>query len=238
MQKALAKDVNQRYQTAGELRNELAAFAESSPARPAAHARTTGESKKPWFIATGAIVLTALAIGLAVPSRHSDSDGSDSAGSAVIATGGAGTANGAAPAGAGVGTITPAGTAAAAKTPVRDAVIGSIAPGTSPFTSPGNNGRHADAVTRVKGAVGDKRGTRAAGESAAAVAHTGVIALAVAPWGEVIVDGNYLGVSPPLTRVTLPPGVHRIEVQNGTASPYRAEIEVKSGQTVALQHKF
>ncbi len=68
--------------------------------------------------------------------------------------------------------------------------------------------------------------------------HNGVITLAVAPWGEVIVDGNYLGVSPPLARLALPPGVHRIEVQNGAASPYRAEIEVKAGQTTALQHRF
>ena len=235
VQKALAKDVNQRYQTAGELRNELAAFAEGGTARGATPARTTLESKTPWLIAAGAILVIALVIGLAVPSRHSGSDGIDSAESAAVAASGV-TARGATLAGASVGTITPTTPDAAAKTPAREASTGTIAP----VTSPGNGGRRADAVApaRARTAAGDKRGQRAAVQSAAAVAHEGVIALAVAPWGEVIVDGNYLGVSPPLMRVTLTPGMHRIEVQNGAASPYRAEVEVKAGETVALQHRF
>jgi hypothetical protein len=64
------------------------------------------------------------------------------------------------------------------------------------------------------------------------------VALAVAPWGEVLVDGETRGVSPPLNRLSLPSGVHVIEVRNGSAPAYSARVEVKPGQTVTLQHRF
>ncbi|MFN9030341.1 MAG: PEGA domain-containing protein [Betaproteobacteria bacterium] len=58
------------------------------------------------------------------------------------------------------------------------------------------------------------------------------------PWGEVLVNGTSRGVSPPLARLQLPPGVYQIEVRNGASQPYRARVEVKPGQTISLQHRF
>jgi serine/threonine-protein kinase len=69
-------------------------------------------------------------------------------------------------------------------------------------------------------------------------AAEGYVSLAVTPWGEVFVDGTTRGVSPPLNRVTLPSGVHSIEVRNGSAPPFSARVEIKPGQTLALQHRF
>ena len=66
----------------------------------------------------------------------------------------------------------------------------------------------------------------------------GTVTLAVSPWGEISVDGSARGVSPPLTQLTLPPGVHTIEIRNGSAAPFVARIEVKSGETLGLQHRF
>lgn len=66
----------------------------------------------------------------------------------------------------------------------------------------------------------------------------GTVALAVSPWGEVSVDGAARGVSPPLTQLSLPPGVHTIEIRNGSAAPFIARVEVKSGEAVTLQHRF
>ena len=66
----------------------------------------------------------------------------------------------------------------------------------------------------------------------------GTVTLAVSPWGEVSVDGSSRGVSPPLTQLTLPPGVHTIEIRNGSAAPFVARVEVKSGETLGLQHRF
>ena len=66
----------------------------------------------------------------------------------------------------------------------------------------------------------------------------GTVTLAVSPWGEISVDGSARGVSPPLTQLTLPPGVHTIEIRNGSAAPFIARVEVKSGETLGLQHRF
>jgi len=66
----------------------------------------------------------------------------------------------------------------------------------------------------------------------------GTVTVAVAPWGEVVVDGSVQGVSPPLTQVTLPPGPHTIEIRNGSFEPFIARIELKPGEKVHLQHRF
>ena len=66
----------------------------------------------------------------------------------------------------------------------------------------------------------------------------GTVTLAISPWGEVSVDGATRGVSPPLTQQSLPPGVHTIEVRNGAAAPFVARVEVRSGETLGLQHRF
>ncbi|HQR76659.1 MAG TPA: serine/threonine-protein kinase [Burkholderiaceae bacterium] len=81
-----------------------------------------------------------------------------------------------------------------------------------------------------------RRRTEAA--STAVPVRDGVVHLAVAPWGEVYVDGAARGVSPPLTQLTLPPGPHTIEVRNGSAPPFVVRIELRSGETISLQHRF
>ncbi|MEP6607487.1 MAG: protein kinase [Burkholderiaceae bacterium] len=72
----------------------------------------------------------------------------------------------------------------------------------------------------------------------AAPPRDGTVTLAVSPWGEISVDGAARGVSPPLTQLQLPPGVHTIEIRNGAAAPLVARIEVRSGETLGLQHRF
>ncbi|MDQ3188145.1 MAG: serine/threonine protein kinase [Pseudomonadota bacterium] len=66
----------------------------------------------------------------------------------------------------------------------------------------------------------------------------GTVTLAVSPWGEISVDGAPSGVSPPLTQLTLSPGVHTIEIRNGSAPPFVARVEIRSGETLGLQHRF
>jgi hypothetical protein len=74
--------------------------------------------------------------------------------------------------------------------------------------------------------------------STAVPVRDGIVHLAVAPWGEVYVNGASRGVSPPLTQLTLPPGPHTIEVRNGSAPPLVVRIELRSGETISLQHRF
>ena len=66
----------------------------------------------------------------------------------------------------------------------------------------------------------------------------GLVTLAITPWGEVLVDGERRGVSPPLTTLRLRPGSYSIEVRNGDAPPLQARIEVKAGETKTLRHRF
>ncbi len=64
------------------------------------------------------------------------------------------------------------------------------------------------------------------------------VALAIAPWGEVLVDGNVRGVSPPLNSIELSPGAHTIEIRNTTFPSYVERIEVQPGQQVRVRHLF
>ena len=79
---------------------------------------------------------------------------------------------------------------------------------------------------------------RSEASSTAIPVRDGVVNLAVTPWGEVYVDGASRGVSPPLTQLTLPSGSHTIEVRNGSAAPFAVRIELRSGETISLQHRF
>ena len=75
-------------------------------------------------------------------------------------------------------------------------------------------------------------------KEAAKVIGTGVIALAIAPWGEVYVDGDRVGVSPPVNEVEVTPGKRKIEIRNGSFPVYTQIVEVKADQKVRIKHKF
>jgi hypothetical protein len=64
------------------------------------------------------------------------------------------------------------------------------------------------------------------------------VSLGIAPWGEVYVDGNKKGVSPPLNSVQVAPGKHQIEIRNTTFSPYKQTVDLKPGERLKIKHKF
>jgi hypothetical protein len=73
---------------------------------------------------------------------------------------------------------------------------------------------------------------------AAPPAVPAVVSFAIAPWGEVHVDGKMLGVSPPLQNVELAPGRHRVELRNTASQPYVVTINAKPGERIRIKHKF
>jgi hypothetical protein len=79
--------------------------------------------------------------------------------------------------------------------------------------------------------------TAAATPAAAAGGH-GVITLAVTPWGEIFVDGDRVGVSPPVNEVEVQPGKRTIEIRNGSFPAYTQVVDVKSDQKIRIKHKF
>lgn len=73
--------------------------------------------------------------------------------------------------------------------------------------------------------------------SEAPVIKYGALAIAVSPWGEVFVDGNSKGVSPPLTKLKLPTGKHKIEIKNEDDS-YAINVEVNTEKEIKIAHRF
>lgn len=65
-----------------------------------------------------------------------------------------------------------------------------------------------------------------------------ILSLAITPWGEVYVDGKKAGVSPPLSRLELEPGMHDIEIRNGTFATHRVKVDLAAEQTFKIKHKF
>ncbi|MDE2402440.1 MAG: serine/threonine protein kinase [Burkholderiales bacterium] len=72
----------------------------------------------------------------------------------------------------------------------------------------------------------------------AAPASTGVVNLAISPWGEVFEGRRSLGVTPPLTQLNLPVGRHTLTIRNGDAPPLRKTVTVKAGVAVTIKHQF
>lgn len=67
---------------------------------------------------------------------------------------------------------------------------------------------------------------------------TGVVRLAISPWGEVFEGDRSLGVTPPLTQLKLPVGKHTLIIRNGDAKPLRKTVDVKAGAAIDIDHQF
>jgi hypothetical protein len=84
----------------------------------------------------------------------------------------------------------------------------------------------------------DKNLEKPKAEKPAAAKGPGRLEVAVAPWGDVLVDGRNRGRAPPLLVLEVPPGSHKIEIRNATSPAHVAQVEVKPGETVRIQHRF
>ena len=71
-----------------------------------------------------------------------------------------------------------------------------------------------------------------------ATAATGTLQLAISPWGQVEIDGQGVGTTPPLTRLTLPQGTHQVTVRNADFPPLQVTVQVHPDQAVTLRHRF
>lgn len=64
------------------------------------------------------------------------------------------------------------------------------------------------------------------------------VTFAISPWGEVYVDGNNVGVSPPLAKLQLASGEHQVEIRNQAFEPYRDTVSLEPGKSLKIRHKF
>ena len=80
--------------------------------------------------------------------------------------------------------------------------------------------------------------TRFARERYGPVTRPAYVQLAIRPVGEVWLDGELKGSSPPLTRLSIRPGTHTIEIRNGRFKPLRLDVDLKPGEELEITHVF
>jgi serine/threonine-protein kinase len=218
--RALAKDPAHRYQTAGQLRNDLAAFA----GRPVPPSTTPSAGElainavplSHWHLpGPGALAATGLAIvGLTLTfviwywSHRVEADTND-----AVSTNAAQSAP---------YVVIPAPKEVAPPAPP---------PAVSAPPEPPKEIRRIGPVART-------RPPAPAPAASAPPPEPGILTLAIAPWGEVFVDGNSVGVSPPLNHIDLAPGKHSVEVRNSSFPAHTAQVDIEAGKKFVLQHRF
>jgi len=74
--------------------------------------------------------------------------------------------------------------------------------------------------------------------AAAAPPATGVLQLAISPWGEVEVDGRPAGTTPPLNRLQLSEGTHTVTVHNADFPPHTVTVQVSADRPAVVRHRF
>jgi hypothetical protein len=67
---------------------------------------------------------------------------------------------------------------------------------------------------------------------------TARLIVAVSPQGELYIDGKHQGTTPPITMLDLEPGMHRIEVRNGSRKPYLTYMTIEAGDVRRIRHDF
>jgi eukaryotic-like serine/threonine-protein kinase len=67
---------------------------------------------------------------------------------------------------------------------------------------------------------------------------TATLILAVSPRGEIYINGERHGITPPITKFDLEPGMHRIEVRSGSRKPYLTFMTVRAGDVRRIRHDF
>jgi hypothetical protein len=94
------------------------------------------------------------------------------------------------------------------------------------------------AAVSAAGLVGAGFAVRGWRRAAARAKRPGAIALAITPWGEVRVDGEAKGRTPPLKRIELVPGKHTIEVRHPQNAPLTLEVDISPGEELTVRHAF
>ncbi len=113
----------------------------------------------------------------------------------------------------------------AASTPAPDLLI-------EQTKAAGDNGKVQKTVAQKEAAV------EAAKAAALKLADQGTVRLRIDPWGAVSVNNRAIGNSPPLKQIKLAAGKYKIEVKNGTFTPFVTNIEVKAKEDIDVKYKF
>jgi serine/threonine protein kinase len=75
-------------------------------------------------------------------------------------------------------------------------------------------------------------------KQAAPVVETVPYKLAIKPWGTVYVDGRERGVSPPMKRLVLPAGKHKIRIVNPSFPDYSVTVDPGKNKSGTIEYDF
>jgi class 3 adenylate cyclase len=81
-------------------------------------------------------------------------------------------------------------------------------------------------------------GARFGLEALDAARNPATLVFDIRPQGDIYVDGELKGKAPGLAQLQVTPGVHRVEVKYGKATPFVAEVNLKPGEQMHLKHSF
>lgn len=65
-----------------------------------------------------------------------------------------------------------------------------------------------------------------------------VLLFDITPRGEIFIDGEAKGKSPPLTQMRISPGSHTVEVRNSSYPPIKFDVELEPGEQITIKHSF
>ena len=112
-------------------------------------------------------------------------------------------------------------------------------PATARVAQPAASAAAPTAVTVTAAPVPSAAASGVAVSAAPAVDTTpGTVRLAISPWGEVAIDGEIKGVTPPLNQLKLAPGRYTVTIRNGEAPVFRQTVEVQPGRELRIRHQF
>ena len=248
--RAMALEPEQRYPSARHLSMELRHWVESAEARALMDGSRNHRPKKTPLshrivrYASPVVGLTALALagGLWWLRGSNDADTRLAAANAAASAAALSTAaNGGVPASGPLAPPAAAAVAVGADTPALVAGATTADAAAADRSTPAASG--AAAVPSASGAAARKRkallvAQNDAPATAAISPSLGVVQLAVSPWGQIDVDGQPMGTSPPLTRLTLSAGRHTVTVRNADFPSYVATLNVDGENPVTLRHRF
>jgi serine/threonine-protein kinase len=123
-----------------------------------------------------------------------------------------------------------------APSPAADAAPVQVAQAEPPPAKPAA-ARPSKPAREVKPAKRDAKPAPLPAPTAAPLA-TGMVRIAVSPWGQIEVDGAAAGTTPPINEISLPEGRHQITIRNADFPPHSVTVNVTAGQPVVLKHRF
>ena len=242
--KALEKNPDQRYRSARAFSRELRHWLDENTTAPDGDVPVV-KKRQPtalWLALAGAAALAGVAsLWLAFAPPHATRP---AVGAAPAAAAAPPVASATAPTAAPIPMTEPAASAAApdieASTPVAasPAVVAVGLPARAGMPASKEAPAQESPMDRRTREAREREARAAAAVVPAAAPITGTVRMAISPWGNVEVDGQVVGTSPPLSELTLPEGRHQIVVRNADLPPLSVTVTVTAGQPVNLKHKF